>query len=81
MIVQVFSQVKGDLPFPKCKVALDSVVFSVEQQSDEMGSVLADAIAHMGLDVSFLLFVCSILDCHGYIYLETLISFAGQLTS
>ncbi|KAH7656619.1 THO complex subunitTHOC2 N-terminal protein [Dioscorea alata] len=47
-----WAMVKGDLPFPKCKVALDSVVFSVEQQNDEMGSVLADTIAHMGLDLA-----------------------------
>lgn len=44
---------RGDLPFQKCKVALDSVVFSDEERKEEMGSVFADIIAHMGQDVSF----------------------------
>ncbi|XP_042385261.1 THO complex subunit 2-like isoform X1 [Zingiber officinale] len=44
--------VRGDLPTPKCKAALDSVVFVEEQQLEDMSSVLADTIAHMGQDIT-----------------------------
>ncbi|RWW74312.1 hypothetical protein BHE74_00017748 [Ensete ventricosum] len=37
----------------KCRAALDSVVFVEEPQREDMGSILADIIAHMGQDVSF----------------------------
>ncbi|KAG6512726.1 hypothetical protein ZIOFF_030855 [Zingiber officinale] len=46
--------VRGDLPTPKCKAALDSVVFVEEQQLEDMSSVLADTIAHMGQDTKWL---------------------------
>lgn len=46
---------RGDLPFQKCKAALDSVVFEDEESKEEMGSIFADIIAHMGQDVSFLI--------------------------
>ena len=41
------------MPFQKCRVALDSVVFVEEQQREDMATILADIIAHMGQDVSF----------------------------
>ncbi len=46
------AQVRGDLPPQKCRVALDSVEFVEEAQRGEVGSVLADIIAHLGQDVS-----------------------------
>ncbi|KAG1366316.1 putative THO complex subunit 2 [Cocos nucifera] len=48
-----WAMIRGDLPFQKCSVALDSVVFVEEQQREEMASIIADVIAHMGQDVSF----------------------------
>ncbi|KAG8043213.1 hypothetical protein GUJ93_ZPchr0115g2739 [Zizania palustris] len=36
----------------KCRVALDSVVFVEESRRGEVGSVLADIIAHLGQDVT-----------------------------
>jgi THO complex subunit 2 len=45
--------VRGDLPPQKSRVALESVVFVEEaQREEELGSVLADIIAHLGQDVS-----------------------------
>ncbi|KAG8054208.1 hypothetical protein GUJ93_ZPchr0001g32682 [Zizania palustris] len=44
--------VRGDLPPQKCRVALDSVVFVEESRRGEVGSVLADIIAHLGQDVT-----------------------------
>ncbi|KAB8084899.1 hypothetical protein EE612_007557 [Oryza sativa] len=44
--------VRGDLPPQKCRVALDSVEFVEEAQRGEVGSVLADIIAHLGQDVT-----------------------------
>lgn len=47
------AQVRGDLPPQKSRVALDSVVFVEEaRREEELGSVLADIIAHLGQDVS-----------------------------
>ncbi|WOL00987.1 hypothetical protein Cni_G09700 [Canna indica] len=46
--------VRGDLPFQKFKAALDSVVFVEEQQREDMGSIVADIIAHMGQDLTML---------------------------
>ncbi|GJM92078.1 hypothetical protein PR202_ga08506 [Eleusine coracana subsp. coracana] len=53
--------VRGDLPPQKSRVALESVVFAEEvQREEELGSVLADIIAHLGQDVS----ICnSLLGC------------------
>ena len=46
-------QVLGDLPPQKSRVALESVVFVEEaRREEELGSVLADIIAHLGQDVS-----------------------------
>ncbi|CAL9126100.1 unnamed protein product [Musa textilis] len=42
--------VRGDLPFQKCRAALDSVVFVEEPQQEDMGSIWADIVAHMGQD-------------------------------
>jgi hypothetical protein len=49
--------VRGDLPPQKSRVALESVVFVEEAQREELGSVLADIIAHLGQDVS----ICNLL--------------------
>lgn len=44
---------QGDLPPQKSRVALESVVFVEEaRREEELGSVLADIIAHLGQDVS-----------------------------
>ncbi|XP_011629407.1 THO complex subunit 2 isoform X2 [Amborella trichopoda] len=47
-----WTMVRGDLPFAKCKTALDSVEFSDKRSKDELGSVFADIIAHMGQDLT-----------------------------
>ncbi|KAJ6816641.1 THO complex subunit 2 [Iris pallida] len=47
-----WSMVRGSLPFPKCQAALDSVVFSGGNDRDDIGSVFADVIAHMGQDLT-----------------------------
>ncbi|KAG8078870.1 hypothetical protein GUJ93_ZPchr0007g5218 [Zizania palustris] len=47
-----WAAVRGDLPPHKCRVALDSVVFVEESRRGEVGSVLADIIAHLGQDVT-----------------------------
>ncbi|CAO2181939.1 unnamed protein product [Urochloa humidicola] len=45
--------VRGDLPPQKSRVALESVVFVEEaQREEELGSVLADIIAHLGQDIT-----------------------------
>lgn len=45
--------VRGDLPPQKSRVALDSVVFVEEaRREEELGSVLADIIAHLGQDIT-----------------------------
>jgi hypothetical protein len=47
------AQVRGDLPPQRSRVALESVVFVEEaRREEELGSVLADIIAHLGQDVS-----------------------------
>lgn len=45
-------KVRGDLPFQKFRAALDSATFPGECSKDDVSSVLADIIAHMGQDVS-----------------------------
>lgn len=47
-----WSIVRGDLPIQKCKLALDSVVFLDDERKEEMGSMFADVIAHMGQDLT-----------------------------
>ncbi|KAJ3678301.1 hypothetical protein LUZ60_002104 [Juncus effusus] len=48
-----WAMVKGELPFQKCKVALDSVSFvEKEIDKDEMGSILADIIAQFAQDLT-----------------------------
>ncbi|XP_062207878.1 THO complex subunit 2-like isoform X2 [Phragmites australis] len=45
--------VRGDLPPQKSRVALQSVVFVEEaRREEELGSVLADIIAHLGQDIA-----------------------------
>ena len=45
-------QVRGELPFPKCKVALDSVIFSEQASNDQIASNFADIVTQMAQDVS-----------------------------
>lgn len=45
-------QVRGDLPFQKCKAALDSVEFSEKMSAEELGSTFADVITQLAQDVS-----------------------------
>lgn len=55
------AQVLGDLPPQKSRLALESVVFVEEaRREEELGSVLADIVAHLGQDVS----ICSWFCCH-----------------
>lgn len=43
---------RGELPFQKCKVALDSVEFSDRVSGEELASNFADIITQMAQDVS-----------------------------
>lgn len=45
-------QVRGELPFQKCKAALDSVEFSDKMSAEELGSTFADVITQLAQDVS-----------------------------
>ncbi|XP_010271209.1 PREDICTED: THO complex subunit 2 isoform X2 [Nelumbo nucifera] len=47
-----WAMVRGELPFPKCKAALDSVEFSEKISSEEMGSNLADIVTQMAQDLT-----------------------------
>jgi len=46
-------QIRGELPFPKCKVALDSVIFIEQASNDEIASNFADIVTQMAQDVSY----------------------------
>ncbi|XP_047148884.1 THO complex subunit 2-like [Vigna umbellata] len=48
-----WTMVTGELPFPKCKVALDSVIFSEQASSDKIASNFADIVTQMAQDVSY----------------------------
>lgn len=48
-------QVRGELPFPKCKVALDSVIFTDKSSAGKVASNFADIVTQMAQDVSFLI--------------------------
>ncbi|KAK1301270.1 hypothetical protein QJS10_CPB12g01590 [Acorus calamus] len=45
-----WNMVRGELPFQKCKVILDSVSFSDNQSKEDLDSVLADIVSQMGQD-------------------------------
>ncbi|KAK7370058.1 hypothetical protein VNO80_12112 [Phaseolus coccineus] len=45
-----WTMVRGELPFPKCKVALDSVIFSEQASNDEIASNFADIVTQMAQD-------------------------------
>ncbi|CAA6659375.1 unnamed protein product [Spirodela intermedia] len=45
-----WAMVRGDLPLQKFRAALDSATFPGECSKDDISSVLADIIAHMGQD-------------------------------
>ncbi|XP_078433738.1 THO2 [Wolffia australiana] len=47
-----WAAVRGDLPLQKCRVALDSATFAPECSKDDVSSLLADIVAHMGQDYS-----------------------------
>jgi THO complex subunit 2 len=54
-------QVRGELPFTKCRIALDSVEFSEKQVKEDAASILADTVAHMGQEVSISVIVFFVL--------------------
>ncbi|GMH01955.1 hypothetical protein Nepgr_003794 [Nepenthes gracilis] len=47
-----WSMVHGELPFQKCKSALDAVAFSEDMTVEELGSNFADVVAQMALDLT-----------------------------
>ncbi|KAH7570836.1 hypothetical protein JRO89_XS05G0202800 [Xanthoceras sorbifolium] len=47
------TMVRGDLPFQKCKTALDSVEFLDKPSAKEVASSVADIVTQMAQDVSF----------------------------
>ena len=46
------SKVRGDLPFQKCRTALDSATISGGCSKEDISSYFVDVIAHIGQDVS-----------------------------
>ncbi|KAF3793768.1 THO complex subunit 2 [Nymphaea thermarum] len=46
-----WAMVRGDLPMQRCKPVLDSVEFLEKASKEEVGSIFADIVAHMGQDV------------------------------
>ncbi|KAG7016699.1 THO complex subunit 2 [Cucurbita argyrosperma subsp. argyrosperma] len=47
-----WTMVRGELPFPKCKAALDSVEFSDQMSAEELGSTFADVITQLAQDIT-----------------------------
>lgn len=47
-----WTMVRGELPFQKFKVALDSVVFTDRASGEELGSCLADIVTQMAQDLA-----------------------------
>ncbi|XP_038907239.1 THO complex subunit 2 [Benincasa hispida] len=47
-----WTMVRGELPFQKCKAALDSVEFSDKVSAEELGSTLADVITQLAQDIT-----------------------------
>jgi len=47
-----WTMVRGELPFTKCRIALDSVEFSEKQVKEDAASILADTVAHMGQELT-----------------------------
>lgn len=47
-----WTMVRGELPFPKCKVALDSVVFSDKASPHKIASNFADIVSQMAQDLT-----------------------------
>ncbi|GAB4828694.1 THO complex subunit 2 [Ancistrocladus abbreviatus] len=47
-----WSMVHGELPFQKCKAALDAVEFNDDVAAEELGSNLADIVTQMALDLT-----------------------------
>ncbi|KAJ8760884.1 hypothetical protein K2173_021922 [Erythroxylum novogranatense] len=47
-----WTMVRGELPFQKCKAALDSVEFLDRVSGQEMGSIFADIVAQMAQDLA-----------------------------
>ncbi|CAJ1936729.1 unnamed protein product [Sphenostylis stenocarpa] len=44
--------VRGELPFPKCKIALDSVIFPDKASNEKIASNFADILSQMAQDVT-----------------------------
>ncbi|XP_031492162.1 THO complex subunit 2 isoform X2 [Nymphaea colorata] len=49
-----WAMVRGDLPMQRCKPVLDSVEFLEKTSKEEVGSIFADIVAHMGQDLTML---------------------------
>ncbi|TYK14667.1 THO complex subunit 2 [Cucumis melo var. makuwa] len=47
-----WTMVRGELPFQKCKAALDSVEFSEKVSAEELGSAFADVITQLAQDIT-----------------------------
>ncbi|WJX85695.1 THO complex subunit 2 [Trifolium repens] len=47
-----WTTVRGELPFHKCKVALDSVTFSDNASAEKVASVFADIVSQMAQDLT-----------------------------
>ncbi|KAK2439583.1 THO2 [Trifolium repens] len=47
-----WTMIRGELPFPKCKVALDSVVFSDKASAEKVASNFADIVSQMAQDLT-----------------------------
>lgn len=47
-----WTMVRGELPFQKCKAALDSVEFSDKMSAEELGSTFADVITQLAQDIT-----------------------------
>ncbi|XP_022991162.1 THO complex subunit 2-like isoform X1 [Cucurbita maxima] len=47
-----WTMVRGELPFQKCKAALDSVEFTDKMSAEELGSSFADVITQLAQDIT-----------------------------
>ena len=63
-------QVRGELPFQKCKAVLDAVEFTERVSKDELGSCFADIITQLAQDVSFFFFFLGFIIIFCWRYIE-----------
>ncbi|KAI5382680.1 THO complex subunit 2 isoform X2 [Lathyrus oleraceus] len=47
-----WTMVRGELPFPKCKIALDSVIFLDKASAEKVASNFADIVSQMAQDLT-----------------------------